>query len=188
MQNYETQFRRVDGTSFWGSGSYQRMDFHGEPVIFAAYHDVTERKALLEQAQDEAERDPLTGLLNHRAFHKRYEEEARRTLDENLSLAVALLDLDNFKFFNDSYGHPTGDEVLRQVADALRAACRAHDTLARFGGDEFALLLPEVGAEITADEIAARLECGPARGQLPAARLKQRHSHFPFGRRCPVPC
>ncbi len=157
VQSWEGCLRRTDGTTLWISGSFQRLVFHGEEAIFSAYHDVTERRRLLEQAQEEAERDPLTGLLNHRAFHKRFEDEAERALEDGLSLAVAFLDLDNFKFFNDAYGHTTGDEVLRQVADALRGACRSQDTLSRFGGDEFALLLPNVGAEITADEVAARL-------------------------------
>ena len=160
IQNYEIRFHKPDGTPFWTSGSFQRITYHGEPAVFAAYHDVTERKRLLEQARAEAERDPLTGLLNHRAFHKRYEEEARRAQGAGSSLAVAVLDLDNFKFFNDSYGHEAGNEVLRQVADALRGACRGGDSLSRFGGDEFALLLPDVGADVTADEIAARLTSG----------------------------
>jgi diguanylate cyclase (GGDEF)-like protein len=71
-------------------------------------------------------------------------------------LAVVMLDVDNFKFFNGVYGHTTGDEVLRQVAERLQGACRPYDTLARFGGDEFALLLPNVGGT-SAAEIEARL-------------------------------
>ena len=160
VQNYEIRCLRPDGTPFWTSGSFQRTLYHGEPAVFAAYHDVTERRRILAEAIEQAERDPLTGLLNHRAFHKRYEEEARRTAAAGASLAVAVLDLDNFKFFNDSYGHGAGDDVLRQVADALRGACRGGDSLARFGGDEYALLLPDVGGEVTADEIAARLTSG----------------------------
>lgn len=160
LRNWESHLKRPDGSQFWASGALQRIVFQGADAIFSAYHDVTERKRLLQQAQEEAERDPLTGLLNHRAFHKRFEEEARRALEGGQSLAVAVLDLDNFKFFNDSYGHTTGDDVLRQVAGALRETCRANDSLARFGGDEFALLLPDIGAETTADEIAARLEAG----------------------------
>jgi diguanylate cyclase (GGDEF)-like protein len=74
------------------------------------------------------------------------------------SLAVVVLDLDNFKFFNDAYGHAVGDDVLRQVAAVLKAACRARDTLARFGGDEFALLLPDLEGEISAAAVASLLE------------------------------
>ncbi len=114
------------------------------------------KQALLAEALDRAERDPLTGLLNHRAFHKRLEEAAERAQGNDTTLAVAVMDLDNFKFFNDAYGHITGDDVLRRVAAALGAACGPDDVLARFGGDEFAVLSPGVTAE-DAPRLAAHL-------------------------------
>ena len=108
--------------------------------------DLKERIVELEEARHHltalAEQDGLTGLLNHRVFHKRLEEDAGRAARAGAPLTIALVDLDNFKFFNDAYGHLAGDDVLRQVSAALRSCCRAGDTLARFGGDEFALLLP----------------------------------------------
>jgi diguanylate cyclase (GGDEF)-like protein len=118
---------------------------------------LAQKEHLLAEAIDQADRDPLTGLLNHRAFHKRLEEEADRAQRMGERLAVVVIDLDNFKFFNDAYGHLVGDEVLKQVARALGHGSRSYDTLARYGGDEFALLLPEVGDE-TAAEITARLD------------------------------
>ena len=122
--------------------------------------DITERKlleaererrlghteTLLAEAVDQADHDPLTGLFNHRSFQKRLKEEAGRAEREGTSLAIAMLDLNNFKFFNDSYGHLAGDDVLRQVADGLRRHCRSSDIVARFGGDEFAVLMPAVAA------------------------------------------
>ncbi|MBV9850057.1 MAG: diguanylate cyclase [Armatimonadetes bacterium] len=119
------------------------------------------KQELLAEAIERAERDPLTGLLNHRAFHKRLEEEADRAQREGTSLAVAVLDLDNFKFFNDTYGHITGDDVLRRIATALQEGCRPTDILARYGGDEFALLVPDVrsgGAAQVAARLTAHLE------------------------------
>ena len=86
--------------------------------------------------------DPLTGLVNHRTFHARLAEEAAIARADGQALAVVMLDLDNFKFFNDAYGHAAGDEVLRQVTRALRDSTTPQDTVGRFGGDEFALLLP----------------------------------------------
>ncbi|MBV9850995.1 MAG: diguanylate cyclase [Armatimonadetes bacterium] len=116
-----------------------------------------ERERLLAEALERADHDPLTGLLNHRAFHRRLEEEADRAQREGTSLAVAVIDLDNFKFFNDAYGHLAGDDVLRRVAHALQQCCRGYDTLARFGGDEFALLLPGTGRD-EAPGLAERLQ------------------------------
>ena len=114
------------------------------------------RKKSLAEAREQADCDPLTGLLNHRAFYNRLDAEASRARREDTALAVVMLDLDGFKFFNDVYGHAIGDEVLRLVADRLRAASRPYDTLARFGGDEFALLLPSVG-HASRGEVEARL-------------------------------
>ena len=101
-----------------------------------------EREKLLREALERADLDPLTGLLNHRAFHKRFQEEADRAQRLSSPLAIVVLDLDNFKFFNDAYGHLVGDDVLRAVAALLKKCCRSYDTLARFGGDEFAFLMP----------------------------------------------
>ena len=160
VQNWEVQVRRADGTTFWASGAFQKMVYRGEEAIFSVYRDISAQRSLLDEARAEAEQDPLTGLLNHRVFHKRLEEEAERALQNGTSLAIVVLDLDNFKFFNDVYGHAVGDEVLHQVAGVLRAVCRAGDSLARFGGDEFALLMPDVGPDTTAETVRARLASG----------------------------
>ncbi len=99
-----------------------------------------QRETLLAEALERAELDSLTGLWNHRGFQKRLEAEADRAQRSGERLVMAMIDVDNFKFFNDVYGHSVGDGVLRQVASALRSSCRSYDTLARFGGDEFAIL------------------------------------------------
>ncbi|MDQ2800067.1 MAG: PAS domain S-box protein [Armatimonadota bacterium] len=156
VPSWDCQLRRADGTLFWTSGAFQRLVYRGEEAIFSVYQDVTARKHLLDEARAEAEQDSLTGLLNHRAFHRRLEDDADRARQTGTSLAIAVLDLDNFKFFNDAYGHGVGDEVLRQVAEVLRTICRAGDSLARFGGDEFALLMPDAGPD-TGAAVTARL-------------------------------
>jgi diguanylate cyclase (GGDEF)-like protein len=91
--------------------------------------------------------DPLTGLANHRAFQERLRAELARAERHERSVTVALVDIDNFKNVNDTGGHGIGDEVLRAVAGHLRAHLRVEDVLARMGGDEFAILLPESRAE-----------------------------------------
>jgi diguanylate cyclase (GGDEF)-like protein len=106
------------------------------------------RDALRRKLADQARTDPLTGLANRRVWNERLDQEMERARRTGEPLAVAVLDLDYFKRFNDSFGHPAGDELLRQVAHAWAAALRPTDLLARLGGEEFGVLLPEadVGA------------------------------------------
>lgn len=94
-----------------------------------------------------ARTDPLTGLLNGRAFYEVASAELARQRRYPRATTLAFLDLDNFKEVNDRYGHKIGDRALVHVADAMRAAARETDVLSRLGGDEFAFLLPETDVE-----------------------------------------
>jgi diguanylate cyclase (GGDEF)-like protein len=112
----------------------------------------------------QATSDPLTGLLNHRAFQQRVETEVQRAQRYGRPLALVLLDLDHFKSINDAYGHQAGDAALMQAATLLEAGARAGDVLGRIGGDEFALLLPETVAEgacAIAQRCAAEFRAAP---------------------------
>jgi diguanylate cyclase (GGDEF)-like protein len=100
-------------------------------------------RARLEQADRDARTDALTGLRNARAFRDAADAELSRSRRYGHPLSVALIDLDGFKRVNDTYGHGAGDDVLRGVARYLESRVRATDVVARIGGDEFALLLPE---------------------------------------------
>ncbi len=104
--------------------------------------------------------DPLTGLLNYRAFQARLTEEAARTGRDGRTAAVALLDLNDFRFFNDVYGHAVGDAVLRMVAARLTRVCGAGEAVGHFGGDEFTVLLPDVPSAMTPAQVEARLRTG----------------------------
>jgi two-component system cell cycle response regulator len=105
--------------------------------------------------------DGLTGLLNRRAFDKLLVSEVQRSLRYKVPIVVLLLDIDHFKHVNDNYGHPMGDQVLRNVSRVISAAVRATDFVARFGGEEIAVILtqtPLEGAVDVAERLRAQIE------------------------------
>lgn len=104
----------------------------------------------------QANTDGLTELNNHRAFQEKLAKELQRTLRYEAPLSVLLLDVDKFKLYNDTYGHPAGDQVLKQVAAILRQGARDTDFVARYGGEEFVLILPNTDSP-GALEMAERL-------------------------------
>jgi diguanylate cyclase (GGDEF)-like protein/PAS domain S-box-containing protein len=108
---------------------------------------LTQTEDLLAAALHYADRDPLTGLMNHRAFHKRFDEECEYAVQSGSPITIVMMDIDNFKYFNDAYGNLAGDDVLRRVAAILTQSVDVTHTVARFGGDEFILLLPNMGQE-----------------------------------------
>jgi diguanylate cyclase (GGDEF)-like protein len=137
------------------------------PFVFAQLLNVTSYVILLagslldsarvfEQVRHLAASDPLTGLANYRKLLDVLDTETERSLRTGRSFAVLLLDLDGLKKINDTYGHLVGSRALCRVADILRVHCRAIDTAARYGGDEFAVVLPEV-REDEAQRVAARI-------------------------------
>ncbi len=128
---------------------------------------------LREALRVQATRDPLTSLHNRRYMQEFLEHEIHRTRRRGRSLAVMLLDIDHFKRYNDTFGHPAGDEALRFVAETLLSSVRAEDLAVRYGGEEFVILLPECTlqqAAVRGEEIRNRLkELYLARpGELPA--------------------
>ncbi len=119
--------------------------------------DVSERKAFEEQLARQAFHDPVTHLANRALFTERVRHAVARSLREGIGLAVIFIDLDDFKIVNDSLGHSAGDRVLLEVAQRLEASVRAGDTVARFGSDEFTVLLEDIDGAQAAAETAERI-------------------------------
>ena len=135
-----------------------------------------ENARLYEDARKRADRDPLTGFFNHRYLHERMGEEVVRAQRNKRPLSVMMLDLDDFKLVNDTFGHLFGDRVLTWAAELIRATLRASDVPARYGGDEFAVILPETDADEAAHAAHRILEAfrdqpfvGEQRGPVPIA-------------------
>jgi diguanylate cyclase (GGDEF)-like protein/PAS domain S-box-containing protein len=119
--------------------------------------DVSERKAFEEQLAHQAFHDPVTNLANRALFAERVRHAVARNRREHSGIAVIFMDLDDFKTINDSLGHAAGDEVLIEVAKRVAGSIRVTDTAARFGGDEFAILLEEIGSAQEAADTAERI-------------------------------
>jgi diguanylate cyclase (GGDEF)-like protein len=128
-------------------------------VVGVAIAGLSQVRRSQDQLELLATHDPLTNVLNARAFSRELAQELSRNRRYGRPLALIYLDLDDFKKVNDAHGHATGDAVLRLVADAMRAAVRAADIVGRLGGDEFGVLMPETDA-VVAHAAASRLVAG----------------------------
>ena len=133
-------------------------DEAGEPLYWqGVFYDLTERKALEERVHYQALHDPLTDLPNRRLFMDRLGQALRRTMRSHHQVAVLFMDLDGFKVINDSLGHEVGDLLLTVVAQRLGRCLRPEDTLARFGGDEFVVLIEALDDPAQAVQVAERI-------------------------------
>ncbi len=141
----------------------------GEPTaILGVIQDITERKALESRLEREAHTDALTGCANRRYFLELFGRELARARRYVHELSLLMLDLDHFKRVNDRYGHQVGDLALKMLVQVCGAELRKEDIVGRIGGEEFAILLPETGAE-RALEAAERVRTAVAAAEIPAA-------------------
>lgn len=148
--NFENRYRAKDGSYRWLLWSAKSDNKRK----YAIARDITDRK-LLEAEREEllakvseiARTDFLTGLPNRRAWEEEVRKEIARSARSGRNLALAIIDLDNFKDYNDTYGHGVGDELLIKAASEWRSALRETDFLARYGGEEFAILISECSRE-----------------------------------------
>ena len=138
------------------------FDTDGKLVaVVETLRDVTDEKRAQVALEQLATRDGLTGLANRRCFDDTLSAEWQRALRNQQPLSLLMVDVDNFKQYNDAYGHLGGDECLQRIASAVSSEMRANDLVARYGGEEFAVILPNQslkGAAIVAERIRCRVE------------------------------
>ena len=158
----EKRYRHAWGHYLWVLLTLSLVrDDRGQPLyVVSQVQDISDRKRLAARLEYLLDHDFLTGLFNRRRLQQELAHEAERVSRYGAQGAVLMIDLDNFKDVNDAFGHKAGDDLLRAVAGALKHRIRQTDVVARVGGDEFAMLLPETGAEqaqIVADGVVEAL-------------------------------
>jgi diguanylate cyclase (GGDEF)-like protein/PAS domain S-box-containing protein len=160
VDNEAVRMRRRSGEEFWVLLSARAIEFEGAPALLGGMSDITPQKRLEEKLRELAMQDELTGLYNRRHFLELAEAEITRVRRTGAPLSVAMLDIDHFKRVNDFFGHAAGDQVLRELARAMRESLRGSDVPARHGGEEFVVLLldtPLDGAMAVTERLRERV-------------------------------
>lgn len=158
QKTLERMGRRKDGSDVPLELSFSQWEVNGCLYLTAIIRDITERKAMEERMAFQVNHDPLTNLPNRVLFLDRLAQALARTARSGRNVAVLFLDVDKFKLINDSLGHAAGDSLLICVAERLLRVLRISDTAARFAGDEFTVLIDDVGDESDARAVADRLQ------------------------------
>ncbi|MEO5353479.1 MAG: EAL domain-containing protein [Magnetococcus sp. XQGC-1] len=134
-----------------------QVEMHGELALCTVAKDISQRKCQEERIRHQANYDNLTGLPNRTLFMDRLQREVVRAQRQNHRVALMFIDLDRFKWVNDTLGHAAGDDLLREVSHRLQACLRKSDTVARMGGDEFTAILPDMARGPYAERVAAEV-------------------------------
>lgn len=171
---FETRLRLPDGREMDVLIGASLISYAGEECLMAGITDITEHKRMADELRRMAVTDQLTLLPNRHFFFAQAHKEVERARRYGRPLGVLMLDLDHFKAVNDTHGHEAGDVVLRAFADRCRGLLRDADTMARFGGEEFVVLLPETnlaGTAILAERLRQGVAAEPIRHRQASIRL-----------------
>ena len=152
----EYRIRHKDGRQVWVWEQGQQVQVDGRQYLEGIIIDISQRKRMEQELQRLATRDPLTELYNRRELELHFHEELARAERYGRPLTLLWIDVDHFKSINDRFGHQVGDKVLRELAQLLQSGIRSMDYAARYGGEELAIILPEVD-QPKAREMAERL-------------------------------
>lgn len=144
-------------TPFWLLTSVNVIDYNNDVVLYSAFQDITSHKRRESMLQSQADRDPLTAVYNRRYFETVVAEKIKAAHSKKEPFAVLMIDADNFKRVNDTYGHKTGDKILMELAANCERSLRPDDVVARYGGEEFVVFLANVNPEV-AVMVAGRLK------------------------------
>ncbi|MDB5895431.1 MAG: hypothetical protein JWQ88_2962 [Rhodoferax sp.] len=156
-ENLEASFVRKDGTELVGIMSAQPANFKGVACFVGVMRDITSRKVIEDRMAHMAQHDALTGLPNRALFDDRLHQAVTQAHRNRNRLALLYIDLDHFKPVNDTFGHATGDILLKEAARRMAQHVRASDTVARIGGDEFVVLLSAVQDKEDARAVAEKI-------------------------------
>lgn len=165
-RNFEARFRRKNGEIFWGLMSATLIELEGVPCVLSVARDISDAKTAQDEIRHLAFYDPLTELPNRRLLLERLRQTVAAGKRSGRRRALLFIDLDNFKNLNDTLGHSVGDLLLKEVGERLSGCIRAVDTAARVGGDEFVVILEDLGgsseeaaseARSVAEKILARI-------------------------------
>ena len=161
--HYTFTAMRKDGERIDVEAYATATEFEGRPAVLGTLLDITDRKRAEARIVEQAYKDPLTNLSNSVRFMERLRQQLAEARRQNRRLAIVYLDLDRFKFINDTWGHSVGDIFLQSLALRLKRRVREVDTVARVGGDEFVILMPDIRQTENLSTIAQKMLAAVAR-------------------------
>ncbi len=182
-----------DGTYKWilTRGKLMSHTPQGDPLRMVGTNtDITDRKLAEEMLRKAAMNDTLTGLFNRRAFTEKFDYERERFSRTERPFALVMCDIDHFKNINDTYGHDCGDMVLKKIAELMQGSMRRHDTVGRWGGEEFVILLPETGLKggsLLAEKVRQMIEAEKLSYQDKTFAVTMSFGVAEFGERMELP-
>lgn len=164
IKNYQVKFKlKGSKERIWLDLHASRVVFRGKVSVLGILRDISKQKEAEDMIWHQANYDTLTGLPNRRMFRDRLEQEIKKSDRTGLTLAMMFLDLDHFKEVNDTMGHDTGDNLLKEAAQRIKDCVRETDTVARLGGDEFVVLLSQIEDLNSLERIAESILAGLAK-------------------------